>query len=105
MPLGELLWDYIKVGFDNDPNKQDTAIWKTGLTQKGEFVPMDTSLFHSIWIAAGLGYNLMRGQEVKICEYLERLLSNASQESKAAAAQDPRFKLTRDGKVNYADPK
>ncbi len=105
VPLGELLWDYIKVGFDNDPNKQDTALWKTGLTQKGEFVPMDTSLFHSIFVASGLGYNLTRGQEVKICECLERLLGNASQESKTAAAQDPRFKLTRDGKVNYADPK
>jgi hypothetical protein len=90
VPLGELRWDYIKVGFDNDPNKQDIAVWKTGLTQKGELVPMDTSLFHSIWMAARLGFSLTKGQEVKICEYLERLLGIASQRFEAAAPQGPR---------------
>lgn len=68
---------------------------------------MDTSVLHSMWIAAGLGYELKKQQEVKICEYLEELLGMASGTAKEAAAQpsDIRFKLTRDGKVNYADPK
>jgi len=51
------------------------------------------------------GYELKKCQEVKICEYLEELLGIASGTAKTAETQpsDIRFKLTSDGKVNYAD--
>jgi hypothetical protein len=45
------------------------------------------------------------GQEVEICESLERLLGQDNQAANQARAQDARFNLTADGKVNYADPR
>jgi hypothetical protein len=104
VPLGRLYWKHYVVSYDNDPTKLDSAEWETGLTQSGEFVPMDTSVLHSIFIAPNLGYELERWQEVRICEYLEKLLGKTSQAAKAEA-RDPRYNLTADGKVNYADPK
>ena len=78
VPVGPLYWTYYKVSYDAwyDKPKQDSDEWDTGLTRKGEFVPMDTGHLHR-WVAVGLGYELSRWQEVKICEYLERLLGKA----------------------------
>ena len=88
-----------------DKPKQESQEWATGLNRNGEFVPMNTSVLHNSFIAPNLGYELARWQEVKICEYLEKLLGKTSQAAKAAAAQDIRYNLTADGDVNYADPK
>jgi hypothetical protein len=105
VPLGRLYWTcYVVWGERYDPPRQESRECETGLSQGGEFVLMDTSVLHSSSIAAGLGCELARWQEVKICGYLEELLSKTSQAGKAAA-QDTRYKLTNDGKVNYADPK
>jgi hypothetical protein len=106
VPVGQLYWTYYKVSYDNDKPRQATDAWDTGLTQNGEFVPMDTRHLRT-WVAVQLGYELRRWQEVDICECLERLLNKPSQaaEEAAAAAKYARYNLTADGKVNYADPK
>ena len=75
VPVGPLYWNYYKVFYDPSYDKPEQASdeWDTGLTQAGKFVPMDTSYLHT-WVAVELGYELARWQEVKIREYLERLL-------------------------------
>jgi hypothetical protein len=107
VPLGRLYWTCYVTLRDAwyDKPKQESQEWATGLNRNGEFVPMNTSVLHNSFIAPNLGYELARWQEVKICEYLEKLLGKTSQAAKAAAAQDIRYNLTADGEVNYADPK
>ena len=65
---------------------------------------MDTSFLHT-WVMTSMDYELRAGQEVEICEVLERLLGQDSQAAEAVTARDARFNPTADGKVNYADPK
>ena len=96
---GQLYWTYYQVSYDNDPLTQKLSAWETGLTQQGQFVPMDTSFLHT-WVMTSMDYELRAGQEVEICEVLERLLGQDSQAAEAVTARDARFNLTADGKVN-----
>lgn len=71
VPLGQLLWDYwamYDAGYDW---REGTSSWETGLTQAGEFVPMDPRI-----LDRKRDFTIAKGQEPKICEHLERIIGS-----------------------------